>query len=378
MSASELSVLATGDIVLGSPPDPQFDLVRPVMQAGDVVVGHLEYLHTLRGHHALSDPGTSYRPRDPRDLEALGRAGVHVATMAQNHTYDCGPAGIADSIEALRAQGILPVGAGMTIEEARRPALLEREGVRFGFLAYNTVGPKGTWATSTKAGAAYVNVLTHYEQDLANPGGVPTTYTFIDTRSLGAMQEDIEALRARVDILMVSMHRGLVHAGGGVLADYERPLAKAAVDAGADIVVGHHAHALRGVEIYKGKPIYHGLGNFVTVVPSRKATPEGRDWDKRRLNVSWVPFEPDPEYPNYPFVPESKNTMLASCTVSKDGVQSAGFIPCWVHPDASPEPLKHDERGEAVADYVAQLNRNVGLPAELTWEGDRVVFYRAA
>ena len=94
--------------------------------------------------------------------------------------------------------------------------------------------------------------------------------------------------------------------------------------------------------------------------------------------MSWVPFEPDPSYPNYPFVPESKNTMLAACTVSKDGVRSAGFIPCWVHPDSSPEPLEHDERGEAVADYVAQLNRNVDLPADFTWEGDRVVFYRAA
>ena len=78
------------------------------------------------------------------------------------------------------------------------------------------------------------------------------------------MQADIEALRAQVDVLTVAFHKGVAHTPA-LLAMYERKVAKAAIEAGADIIVGHHAHILRGIEIYKGKPIFHGLGNFVTV-----------------------------------------------------------------------------------------------------------------
>ncbi len=376
MNSGELTLLATGDLILpASEADWLFDEARDVLRSVDVVVGHVESFNTLRGHHATAEPGTGYTPRDPEILAAIPRAGFHVATMAHNHSYDGGPAAIEDTRDVLRAGGMLTTGAGMTLDEAREPAILERDGVRFGFLSYNCVGPRASWATSTKAGAAYVHVLTHYENEVAGPGLPPTaTYTFMAADSLAAMQDDIERLREHVDVVTVSMHIGLVHVPGGKLADYERPLTKAAIDAGADVVVGHHAHALRGVEVYKGRPIYHGLGNFVTVSKPVASNPDALKWEQMRYRLGLVSFEPDPEYPTYRFLPEAKNTMLASITVGKDGVHAAGFIPCWVNPKAQPVPLGHTDKGEEVAAYVQSLNENSGLKAEFRWDGDRVLF----
>jgi poly-gamma-glutamate synthesis protein (capsule biosynthesis protein) len=155
---------------------------------------------------------------------------------------------------------------------------------------------------------------------------------------------------------------------------YEREIARAAIDAGADVVVGHHAHILRGIELYKGKPIYHGLGNFATVTralsPSNPDTPEAAAWAKRRMEL--FGFAPDPGMPTYPFHPESRNTIIADCRVGRDGSVDAGFVPCWIDDDARPVP-QVGAVGRSVVDYLAEISREAGLAAAFAWDGDRVV-----
>jgi poly-gamma-glutamate synthesis protein (capsule biosynthesis protein) len=140
-------------------------------------------------------------------------------------------------------------------------------------------------------------------------------------------------------------------------------------------VIGHHAHILRGVEVVAGCPIFHGLGNFVTVTRALdidSAHPARRAWAlERRQRFG---FTPDPSYPNYPFHPEAKHAMIADCRVDARGRVSPGFLPCWIRPSGQPEILGHDARGQQVADYVAAISRAAGLEVELDWEGDRVVF----
>src|SRR6185312_2515117 len=140
--------------------------------------------------------------------------------------------------------------AGLTLDEARRPVCLERDGVRLSFLSYNCVGPKESWAGPSKAGGAYVHVLTHYELDHATPGGTPNTYTGAEAETLEAMKSDIARTRSECDFVGVSLHKGTVHTPALVMP-YEKQIARAAIDAGADMVVSHHAHILRGIEIYK-------------------------------------------------------------------------------------------------------------------------------
>ncbi len=372
MTDAQISMLLVGDLILDEPePDSFFDFSRHVLLKGDVVVGHVEVPHTARGVEQSSDVPAP--PSDPANLEALSRAGFHVATLAGNHMADVGPAGIEDTISKLHSLGIKTTGAGMNILEAREPAIVERKGLKFGFLSYNCVGPREGWASSKKAGCAYVRVITHYELDNATPGGPPSIFTFAEPLTLEAAMEDIKRLRKKVDILTVALHKGIGHTPAA-LAMYEGQVAKAAIEAGGDIIVGHHAHILRGIEVYKGKPIFHGLGNFVTVTRALSIgdnpSPERLAWARRRREL--FGFEPDPDYPTYPFHPEAKNAFIAFCDVGKQGLHSAGFIPCWVNPKGQPEVLGPDERGKAVAAYVEQITRKANLNAEFKWQGDRV------
>jgi poly-gamma-glutamate synthesis protein (capsule biosynthesis protein) len=300
-----------------------------------------------------------------------------VATLAGNHIFDAGPNGIEDTVAGLRRQGIQTTGAGRTLAEARQPAIVEREGVSVGVLSYNCVGPKDSWAGPTKAGCAYVRVITHYELDHASPGGPPRIYTFAEPETLEAMQADIAALDARVGVVVVALHKGIGHTPAA-LAMYERQVAKAAIDAGADIVVGHHAHITRGVEVYRDRPVYHGLGNFVTVTRAlnveANASPARLAWAKRRREL--FGFEPDPAYPTYPFHPEAKNAMIAVCDVDATGICRAGFLPCWIHPSGAPEPLGERGRGADVARYIEAITARAGLRAGFGWE-DGVVWFVA-
>ncbi len=369
-----VTLMMVGDLILDEPrPDRFFDRSRSALAQAAVLAGHVEVPHTDRGIESSNDiPAPA---SDPANLQALARAGFHVATLAGNHIADAGPNGITDTIQGLRSNNIQATGAGSTLAEARKPALLMRQGLRFGFLSYNCVGPRESWATSAKPGCAYVKIITHYELDYATPGGQPTIYTFADPASLDEMENDIAALRPQVDILAVALHKGMGHCPS-TLVMYERQVAKAAIDAGADIVVGHHAHIVEGIEVYKNRPIFHGLGNFVTVTRAlsvdANASPERLAWAKRRRML--FGFEPDPDYPTYPFHPEAKNAMIAWCDVDKSGVRRAGFLPCWIHPDGGPEVLAHDERGSAVAAYLEKISRQCGLNTAFRWDGDRVVF----
>jgi poly-gamma-glutamate synthesis protein (capsule biosynthesis protein) len=370
--ADALRIVMTGDLVLDEPgADRLFDQVRPVLAAADVAIGHVEVPHTDRGVESVGDVPAPAAP--PENLGAVARAGFRMASLAGNHIHDRGPEGIADTADGLRKLGVAAAGAGANLADARRPAIIEARGRRVALLSYNCVGPKGGWAAEKRAGCAHVRVISHYEMDNANPGGPPEAYTFATPDTVEAMQADIEAAKAQADIVVVSLHKGLVHQPAK-LAMYERPVARAAVDAGADIVFGHHAHILKGIEIWRGKPIFHGLGNFVTVTRALSVegndSPERKAWAVKRREL--FGFDPDPEYPLYPFHPESKNAMIACCDVSADGAVSAGFIPCWIQPTGAPKPLGDTAEGRAVAMYVETITRRERLAARFAWEGGLV------
>jgi poly-gamma-glutamate capsule biosynthesis protein CapA/YwtB (metallophosphatase superfamily) len=373
--SATLKLMLVGDLILDEPePDSFFELTRSTLQKADVLIGHVEVPHTRRGHENTSDVPAP--PSDPDNLAALSRAGFQVATLAGNHMFDAGPNGVEDTVGALRQLGIVATGAGMCLAEARKPAIVVQRGLRVGTLSYNCVGPRESWANEKKAGCAYVQVITHYELDYATPGGPPRIYTFAEPESTEAMLMDVENLRRQVDVLIVALHKGIGHTPA-VLAMYERPLAKAAIDAGADIVVGHHAHILRGVEVYKGRPIYHGLGNFVTVTRAlnmeANPSPKRLEWARRRREL--FGFDPDPDAPTYPFHPESRNSMIAVCEIGADGVRQAGFIPCLINSKAQPEVCGDDERGRAVAAYVEQITRKAALHATFEWSEGWVRFW---
>jgi poly-gamma-glutamate synthesis protein (capsule biosynthesis protein) len=376
-SARSPEIAFVGDLILHAPGSAGFFArCRDAIRA-DIAVAQVEWPHTTRGLVCALEVPAPAAP--PENLAALAELGFAVATLASNHTFDQGPHGVLDTVAELRRLGLATTGAGATLEEARQPAIVERGGLRLGFLAYNAVGPRESWATTVKAGVAYVRITEHYEVELASPGALATEFTAPDYDSLAHLQDDVERLKAQVDVVAVTFHKGVGFVRAQ-LAQYERPLARAAIDAGADIVVGHHAHILRGVEVYRGRPIFHGVNHFVTAYePS--SNPAGADAPRNRPFPTRSPIRqqlgtPDRDVVNFPYARESRHTMVARVAVDADGVCEASFVPCWIDEQARPVAHGDDEQGRATAAYVEAITAEAGLDATFAWDRDRVVFYR--
>jgi poly-gamma-glutamate synthesis protein (capsule biosynthesis protein) len=183
----------------------------------------------------------------------------------------------------------------------------------------------------------------------------------VDPESLAAMARDIQGAKQCADLVVVALHKGIVHTPAR-LAPYERALAHAAIEAGGDIVCGHHAHIVRGIEIYRGKPIFHGLGNGCVVT---RALSPGQDHPARaacaRRLRELFGFEPDPAYYLAPFHPEAVNAMLGRVRVHDDGRLQVGFVPVHVEPPGRPT-LAGGETAANVVRYIAQITVDGGMP----------------
>ncbi|WP_280400048.1 CapA family protein [Nocardia carnea] len=366
-----VSVVFVGDLILGlDDVRPHLTDISKVLNHADLAVGHLEWPHTNRGWVCSSELPAPGCP--PENIGQLATAGFDVLTLAHNHTFDQGPYGIIDTIDAAERSGMVTVGAGLTIDEARRPVIVDRAGVRLGFLSYNSVGPRESWATLSKAGGAPIRVLTHYQLELSSPGSHGTAYTFVDPDSLREMEHDIRTLKSQVDVVCVAIHKGMIITRAE-LAAYERPLCHAAIDAGADVIIGHHSHMLRGVEVYHGRPIFHGVNHFITAYPDDgdPQKPSGKKRTPPRRSPILAQNVPDGTVTNYPFSTESRMTMVAQIAAGRAGVHSAGFIPAHIEADSVTKIYGDDELGRKVGTYVQEISAEAGLDTNLWWDGSQ-------
>jgi hypothetical protein len=380
MSTRTLTMLAVGDLYLhGQPPaEPLFAKVAPALRSADVAVGHGKCMFTSRGVNTFPDMGLARVGEradepggDPRNMSALRDAGFDVITLANCHTWDAGDPGVEDTIAGLRGLGIACCGAGMNIDQASRPAIVEREGTRFGFLSYNCTGPMGSWALPHKAGCSYLHILAAYELDLPVIGGYPTTYTFAEPGRLQAMVGDIHRLRPLCDVLVVFFSKGLGFLPAR-LAMYEQQVSYAAVDAGADLVLASHAHILKGVEQYNGKWIFHGLGNFVISTPP--VPPTGDSQMRQFVKAHGGPFffERGGKETPFPYTPEQGLTIVAKCSILDGRISRVSYLPCLAVENQPPEIVRNDARGQQVFEYMNNITRGAELNARYEWNGDEV------
>jgi len=262
-----MTMILTGDVNLMSVADPAvpFRRVGEELRAADVVFGNLECCLAKPPSHSIGNEGFFADP--VVGGEALRLGGIQAVGIANNVHY--GEANILASIARLDALGLPHTGAGRDLAAARAPVILERGGVRFGFLQRSSVyWPTNHEALADAPGIAVIRGHTAYHVPTTRlrpgmpppnrPGVPPEIVTWADKAYLRAFADDIAALRPRVDVLVASCHWGLREE---VLA-YMTEIAHAAIAAGADIVMGHGPHYSLPVGMHNGKPIFYGLGNL--------------------------------------------------------------------------------------------------------------------
>lgn len=259
------TVILTGEINLKTVTDPSapFRHVTDTLGKADLVFANLECLLTdppegfatnQAGFHAASEG--FYAGSDAG--EALKLAGFDAVGCANNVTF--GEDAIRRSLARLDELGILVTGAGLNRDAARAPLIIEKGGVRFGFMQRTSIfWPRGQAAGPMSPGVATLGAHTAYQPRIANrAGGPPIILTMADDRELAEYVTEVAALRKQVDVLISSHHWGLA----GEVLQYQQQIAHAAIDAGADIIMGHGVHYITPIEIYKHKPIFYGLGCF--------------------------------------------------------------------------------------------------------------------
>jgi poly-gamma-glutamate capsule biosynthesis protein CapA/YwtB (metallophosphatase superfamily) len=298
-----LTVLMVGDIFISMPEvyptqshivpmlKPRKDLyswlekIAPILQSGDFTLGNLEGpICELK--RALSQTGVSsskllpdHMVMPPEIAPVLKRVGFSALSTAGSVTMIKGADSMLETLAYLDKAGLAHSGSGKNIVEAHKPAVLERAGLKLAMLSYGSIfEPESFPARENKPGIATVGVNTAYQipPNISNmPGVLPHVMTIPNAKDVDLMLDDVRRAKDIADIVVVSWHWGVTRyanscATGIPLEDspsfvlnYQEEMGRAAIDAGADIIMGHHPHRLQGIEIYKGKLICYSLGNLI-------------------------------------------------------------------------------------------------------------------
>ena len=371
--SENISICCVGELILDEPgpAEPYFEGSRDVLSAQDVMIGHVETPHTTKERSEPSCVTIQAPPSPPQHLECLPKVGFNVVTTAGNHAYDCGPNGVIDTLAKLDEIGLAHCGTGRNITEAKRPVFIEKKGIRTGIISIKGTGPKLSWATSQKPGTNFVRVETAYTPSYDMPGCPCRIDTYLLPGARKQLEDEVRALRRCCDIAVVVFHKGN---GGDVprLDDYEQEISHFAIDAGADIIFGVHHHVLKGVEIYKGKPIYHGLGNFVcftyAMTSGYNDTPEMVAYLKERARQGRGGGHYKVDF--YPWSEKSRLTIIAKVLADKNGVLECGFIPAFIEDSGNVVIKNRENGGQDVLDFMRAQTDGAGLGVKLEWSDD--------
>jgi len=251
-TTGEVVIASVGDILLADAATPilkehgymyPFASVQSLYANADLLMGNLEGPITEHGTPYAPDKDYSYK-QPPEVARALREAGFGALALGNNHALDYGPVGLDDTIGALRAAGVATFGAGSEEAAARRGVVIVAKGVRIGLLSYlepyQTYERRGWYAAPDRPGVARLDI--------------------------NSVRADIARLRSEADIIIVHTHFGENYRN---VTEYQRRIARQIIDAGADVVNGHHPHVAQGLDVYRGKPILYSLGNFTFGTPGR-------------------------------------------------------------------------------------------------------------
>ena len=241
LDARPITIAITGDIMLGRTVNDQllathdrfpFNNTADYLRGFDLTVGNLECVVSTLGR---PEPKEFTFEANPAGFRRLVAAGFDIVSLANNHSGDYGKDAFVDMLQHLPSYEITPLGGGANLAAAHQPVIRTLRTTTVAFLAYCEIGPENFQATATTPGHAWL------DPDM--------------------MRADIARVRRQADFVVVFTHWGIEYQP--VETDHQQAMARLAIDAGADFVVGAHPHVIQPYEMYNGKPIVYSLGNFV-------------------------------------------------------------------------------------------------------------------
>ncbi|MFN3660160.1 MAG: CapA family protein [Brevinematales bacterium] len=243
--------------------DPFF-FVKGIMRKADLTLVNLE---TTIASNGIPQTKTHVFRSSPSVLLWLTNAGIDVVSLANNHAMDYGAEAMLEMREHLKAHGILFAGAGKNWEEAIQPLIITQKGISIGILCAGFQKPENLIATANRPGTAGLR-----------------------WKKLVKM---ISQIRRKVDYLVFFVHWGWEYVVPPLDSE-QVSNAYAVIDAGADVIVGHHPHIIQAFEIYKGKPIFYSLGNFLfpqwRIEEARPAIAVVLDITKRESGIETISY----------------------------------------------------------------------------------------
>jgi poly-gamma-glutamate synthesis protein (capsule biosynthesis protein) len=309
-TAGGIAVAAVGDVVLArEDPAAAFARMAPLLRAADLRVANCEVALSNRGmpQHAKHEVLHS----SPGMIAGFAAAGFDVVSLANNHTMDYGPEALLETIDSLGRHGIACCGVGPDDAAAWRPAVVERRGLRVGFVACASETYLGYAAHPAKPGIAVIRRDALYGPQGVNPD------------DLERLAESLRAARRAAHVVVLCCHWGLGQSRA--LTVSQRAIARAALRAGAHLILGHHPHVLQGIQVAGRRAVCFSLGNFVFDLPP-------------------------------PFLgPATRESMLVVARMDRAGVSGLAFHPARINAAGQPEPLA--PRSKDFAEAVARMRR---------------------
>lgn len=344
-----------GDVFLQEalPKTAELAAVREALRGVDVAFGNLETPVSERGTPV--DKWINMR-MPPALLADVVDMGFDIVTLANNHMWDFGEVAFFDTLRHLDEHALPYVGAGADLDMAWAAEIVPIGDVKVAFLgASSTLGP-GSAAAYGRPGVAPIQVSESYHLDppasLEQPGSAPYVFTSAWREDLERAISAIEEARAQADLVVLALHWGVPpfwrpRFQDG-LADYQIEVGHALIEAGADVIVGHHPHSLQEVEIHCGKPIFYSLGNFifhhnrgpVSETPVSRHAPYSVNVDRR--NREW------------------SETVIVLAEFTGAGEARFSMQPALLDSAGNPQLLAGDE-GRAVIQRLNEMSPNAEI-----------------
>lgn len=267
----EISIISAGDLApLRDLTDCQEGVLKVWDKFINADIGIVNLELPLTNSKEKADKAINLKA-DPDIAKSISEVGIDVVSLANNHACDYGIKGMEETIRRVRNESVSVIGAGNNINEAFKPCIQVIDNVKIAHVGICSALPTGFGANENRPGVAPVRAKSRFYIDSVTldeqPGISPWVETSVVEDDLNFACKKIKEIKNQADIIIAQVHWGIPNGWcaefQGPLADYQQVMGHQLIDAGVDIIMGHHPHTVHGVEKYNGGYIVYSLGNFL-------------------------------------------------------------------------------------------------------------------